>query len=49
LLGHDRETNNKTTAIAMEELRKYAGLLKPLLGSGLLATMEVLLEELFPA
>jgi hypothetical protein len=43
-LCNDRETNNETTAIAMQELHKYASILDPLLGSGLCATMDVLLE-----
>jgi hypothetical protein len=39
LLGNDHETNNETTAIAMQQLRKYATVLEPLLGSGQRATM----------
>jgi hypothetical protein len=34
LIGNDRETDNETTAIAMQQLRKYATLLESLLGSG---------------
>jgi hypothetical protein len=34
LLGNDRETNNETMVIAMQQLRKYATVLEPLLGSG---------------
>jgi hypothetical protein len=34
LLGNDRETNNETTVIAKQQLRKYATLLEPFLGSG---------------
>jgi hypothetical protein len=45
LPGNDRETNNKSTAIAMLQLRKYATVLE--LHSGLRVTMEVLLEEVF--
>jgi hypothetical protein len=47
LLGNDRETNNDKTAISMQQLCNYAILLEPLLGSGLRATVEVLLEEVF--
>jgi hypothetical protein len=42
LLGNDRET----TAIAMQQLRKYATVLESV-GSGPRATMEVLLETVF--
>jgi hypothetical protein len=45
LLGNESETNNKTTATAKQQLRKYTTILKPLLGSGLRVTMEILLEE----
>jgi hypothetical protein len=45
-LGNDLETNNETTAIAMQQLRKYATAVEPLLGIGLRATMEGLLEAL---
>jgi hypothetical protein len=44
LLGNDCKTNNKTTAIVRQQLRKYATVLELLLGSGLRSTMEVLLE-----
>jgi hypothetical protein len=44
LLCNDREANNETTAIARQQLRKYAKALEPLLGSGPRATMEILLE-----
>jgi hypothetical protein len=47
LLGNNHETNNKAMVIARQQLCKYATLLKPLLGSGLHATMEVLLEVVF--
>jgi hypothetical protein len=47
LLGSDRKTNNETTAIVRQHLRKYAKVLEPLLGSGPRATMEVLLEAVF--
>jgi hypothetical protein len=47
LLGNDCEKSNKTTAIARQQLRKYAKLLEPFLGSGPRASMEVLLEALF--
>jgi hypothetical protein len=47
LLGNDSETNNKKKVIAMQQLRKYATLLDPLLGSGPRATVEVLLEVVF--
>jgi hypothetical protein len=47
LLCNDHETNNETMVIARQQLRKYATVLKPLLGSGLSATIEVLLEAMF--
>jgi hypothetical protein len=47
LLGNDRETNNKTMAIARQQLRKYATVLELLLGSSLHATVKVLLEVVF--
>jgi hypothetical protein len=47
LLGKDRETNNETTVIAMQQLRKYATVLEPLLDSDLHATMEARLEAVF--
>jgi hypothetical protein len=34
LLVNDRETNIETTVIAMQQLRKYATVLKSLLGNG---------------
>jgi hypothetical protein len=34
LLGNYRETNNEKTAIDRQQLRKYAIVLEPLLGSG---------------
>jgi hypothetical protein len=46
LLGNDRETN-ETTAIAVQQLCKYARVLEILLGSGPRATIEVLLEAVF--
>jgi hypothetical protein len=46
LLGNDRKINSKTTAIAMQQLRKYDTVLESLLGSGL-QTLEVLLEAVF--
>jgi hypothetical protein len=45
--GNNRETNNKATAIARQQLRKYATVLELLLGSGPRATMEVLFEAMF--
>jgi hypothetical protein len=47
LLGNCRETDNETMAIAMRQLRKYATLLEPLLGSGPRTTLEVLSEAVF--
>jgi hypothetical protein len=47
LLGNDGEANNETMVITMQQLRKYATVLEPLLGSGPRATMEVLLEAVF--
>jgi hypothetical protein len=44
LLGNEGETNNETMATVMQQLRKYATSLKPLLGSGPRATKEILLE-----
>jgi hypothetical protein len=46
LLGNDRKTN-EIKALARQQLLKYATVLEPLLGSGLRATMEVLLEAVF--
>jgi hypothetical protein len=48
LLDNDHETNNKTTAIVMQQLCKYPTVLEPLLGSGPRATMKVLLEAVLP-
>jgi hypothetical protein len=42
LVGNDRK-RNETTAIAMQQLRKYAKVMVPLLGSGPLITMKILL------
>jgi hypothetical protein len=47
MLGNDRETNNEITAITRQQLRKYATILKPLLGSCPRAIMEILLEASF--
>jgi hypothetical protein len=47
LLGNDNKTNNETTAIARQQHHKYVTVLEPLLGSGLHARMEVLLETVF--
>jgi hypothetical protein len=47
MLGNDRETNNKTMAIARQQLCKYAIVLELLLGSSLCAPMEVLFEAVF--
>jgi hypothetical protein len=47
LLGNDRETNNETGAISLQQLHKYARILETLLDSGLCAAMEVLLEAVF--
>jgi hypothetical protein len=47
LLGNGRKTDNEATAIARQQLCKYATLLELLLGSGLPATVEVLLEVVF--
>jgi hypothetical protein len=47
LLGNDRETNNDTMIFAMQQLRKEATVLEPLLNSGSSSTMEVLLEAVF--
>jgi hypothetical protein len=46
LLGNDSEIND-ATAIARQQLRKYATILKLLLGSGPHATMELMLEGVF--
>jgi hypothetical protein len=40
LRGNDRETNNATTAIARQQLSKYATILATLVGSGQRETME---------
>jgi hypothetical protein len=47
MLDNDRETNNETTAIALQQLRKHWTVLKPLLDSDQRATMEVPLEAVF--
>jgi hypothetical protein len=47
LLGNDRETNNETTTIAVQQLRKYAAVLEPLLLRGPRAIMKLLLEAVF--
>jgi hypothetical protein len=46
LLDNDRETN-ETTATAIKQLCRYAAVLEPFLGSGLNATIEILLEAVF--
>jgi hypothetical protein len=46
-LGNDSETNNETTTIARQQLRKYTTVLESLLGSGHRATIEILLEAVF--
>jgi hypothetical protein len=46
LLANDREIN-QTTAIARQQLHKYATVLQPVLGSDPRAPMEVLLEAVF--
>jgi hypothetical protein len=46
LLGNARETN-ETAAIARQELRIYATVLEPLLGSGQRAKMEVPFKAVF--
>jgi hypothetical protein len=46
LQGNDRETND-IRAVAMQQLRKYATVLEPLLGSGPLTTMEVRWKRYF--
>jgi hypothetical protein len=48
LLGNDREAK-ETRAITRQQLRKYATVLEPLLGSGPRAAMEVQLEAVFSA
>jgi hypothetical protein len=47
MLGNDHETI-ETTTIALQQLRKYATVLKPLLCSGPRAKMEAPLEAVFP-
>jgi hypothetical protein len=47
LLGNCSESNSEVTAIARQQLCKYATILEPLLGSSPRATMEVLLEAVF--
>jgi hypothetical protein len=46
LLGNDRETNNKTTAIVRRQLPKYQTVLEPLLRSGPRATMDAVFSML---
>jgi hypothetical protein len=46
LLGNNCETNNET-AIAIQQLLKYSTVLELLLGSGLHAAVEILLEVVF--
>jgi hypothetical protein len=47
LIDNNRETNNDTKAIAMQQLRKYATVLEPLLRSDPRSTLELLLETVF--
>jgi hypothetical protein len=47
LLHNDHETNNKTMAIAMQQLCKYSAVQGLLLGSSPRTTMEVLLGAVF--
>jgi hypothetical protein len=47
LLGNDSETNNETTAIVTQQLRKYTTIREQLLGSGPHSTTAVLLEAVF--
>jgi hypothetical protein len=47
MLGNDRETNNETMTIALQQIQKYATALKPLPGSGPRATIKVLLDAVF--
>jgi hypothetical protein len=46
LLGYDSQTNNETTAIAMQQFRKYARVRVPLLRRGTRTAIE-LLEAVF--
>jgi hypothetical protein len=46
-IARQRPRIKQTTAIAMQQLRKYATILEPLLANGPLATMEVSLEVVF--
>jgi hypothetical protein len=46
MLDNNREAD-KTTAIAIQQLYKYARVSEPLLGNGPRATMEVLLKAVF--
>jgi hypothetical protein len=47
LPGNDRETNNETTAVNIQQFRKYSAVLELLLGSGPRTTIEELLEAVF--
>jgi hypothetical protein len=47
LLGNYGETSNETIASALQQLRKYTTVLKPLLDSGPRTTVELLLEAVF--
>jgi hypothetical protein len=47
LLSNGRETNNETKIVYMQQLRDYATVLEPLLGSGPQTTMNMLLEAVF--
>jgi hypothetical protein len=47
LIFNERETSSGTTAIVMQQLRKYTEVQELLLGSGPRSTMEVLLEVVF--
>jgi hypothetical protein len=44
LLGNYHDTNNERMTTDRQQLREYATVLEPLLGSGPPTTMEVLLE-----
>jgi hypothetical protein len=44
LLDNDRETNNEATTITRQQLHKYATVLEPLLESGPLPKLKILLE-----
>jgi hypothetical protein len=47
LLGNDHETNNGTTAIDRQQLRKYIIVFEPFLGSDSRAITKVMLEAVF--